>query len=208
MCNKCRNDVRFHLPPWSTILRLPMYHGNISKNAIETIMKDVPIKSYLLSNFDPQMAHGSFIVSIKDIHGTYHTSALGFTLQLMSLPTMHFVHKATTDSFDKDHKNYICDFYEKSQHPILRKSPFSLKELCRAAMCDALTYEQLSILINIKLIPSQMYEYLTERLLVTQPANKDILICENFRESNIARQIFDPFHINARKRKLLCLYDM
>ena len=205
---ECRRDLEFHLPPWITIQQLPMYHGNLSKQEIEEIMDKAPVKSYLLSNFNPQMLHGSFVVSVKDVHGVFHTSALTFTIQMTTIPTLYFVHKISTKHFDDNHKNYICDFYEKCRYPIKRKYPFSLKALARATICDTFTYTQILNLANKKLIPIGMYEYITEHLLVTKPTNKDYLFCENWRESSISRPIFDPFHTFARKRKLLCLKDL
>ena len=172
-------EKKLFLAPWRAMLNTPGYHGNLSTQEIEDILKDKPKGSYIISNYNPtgpdsefnKMFYITIRWTVKNELKTLWTR--GFTTHIEGFtkeyPDQHFLRK----------RHPMQCFYGKQPTQLIaKKTTFTLKQWCRATVCETYNHEQIKHLEIKKHIPKEISKYITEHSSTNPPTSRTHLLCK------------------------------
>lgn len=147
------------LAPWSTIIRLPEYHGALDDQQIQKILENEPIGSYILTNYNGKDTDDEcFNITIKWSHYKRKIN-------------LHLNGSLTTPTAI----NCICEYHEEAKYhsrewfggkiqleKVTNRQPFPLSHWCRAVLCKTQDYNKVFYKYQSKAIPKAIFLFLTE----------------------------------------------
>ena len=166
---------KLFLPPWKMILNTTGFHGDVSREEISDILRDKPKGTYIITNYDPNDKRNQmFVIAMRAIVNNETTTlwTRGFTTHIEDL-NQEYVDEHPPKTQHPTH----C-FYAKMK-PLTKKTTFTLKEWCRATICESHSYEQIKILENKNFIPRKMSDYVTRHASTKTASSRTHILCEH-----------------------------
>ena len=131
------------IPGMKNVYKCPYYWGKMDHNEVETILKNEPQWSFLLINCSRSHSNLNLVFACKFPKGGISYYRFNEIMNYFFNNTVHLNGGL--------------------KYPVLRKNPFSLKDLARAVICDFITFDNVTNLEIPNILKNFLREYSTNK---------------------------------------------